>query len=360
MAKTVKGGNFERALAEITKEYGERALVPASQISSPRRISTGLFALDALLAGGIPLGRVTELVGEPSSGKSTLSLVVVANAQRTDRVTYLPLQSGGQPMRAVWLDLEGTFDPAWARAAGADVESLYVAPASYLEQAYDMVMALIRTGEVDLIVIDSVAAMAPFDETDSSMEDQQIGLAARGMNKGLRKLTAEFNRIVQTHEHAPAVIMINQMRERIGVMFGSPETSPGGRGREFFASLRIKLWPEALSKALKNDAEEIVARTSSCKIEKNKVNGVYGQTRFQIYVKDHGRFGKGTIDDSQELLETAVRFGVLQQSGAFYTMPDESKQQGREKALTYLLERPEMFAMVRAEVIDRAGGTRRA
>lgn len=186
-----------------------------------------------------------------------------------------------------------------------------------------------------------------------------MGVAARGNNKGLRKITAEFNRIVQTQQHAPAVIMINQMREKIGVMFGSPITSPGGRGQEFFASLRINVWAEALSKAIK-DGDDIVGRTSSYKIEKNKVNGIYGQAQFSIYVRDFGPYRKGAIDDSYQILEAAGRFGVIEQNGAFYTMPDGTKLQGKAKALSYLWDRPEVFTQVRNEVLDRAGAVRRS
>lgn len=345
--------NFDRALAEITKEYGARALVPAAAIRSPARIPTGLFGLDARLGGGIPLGRVIELVGEFSAGKSSLALSIAAQAQRLDRRTYAPLGEDGQPMRAVWLDLAGTFDAGWAAALGVDVSTLYVAPATYLEQAYDMVMALIRTGEVDLLVIDDIASMAPSDETEDSMEKQHMGLAARGNNKGLRKITAEFNRLVQTHEHAPAVLMINQMREKLGVLFGNPETSPGGRGREFFASLRIKLWPEALGKSIKDDDDEIVGRVSTYRIEKNKVNGTYGQGQFTIYLHDFGPFRRGMLDDSANLLESAVRFGLVEQKGAFYAFAGEQRVQGKAKAVAFILEHPDVRQALLRGVMGR-------
>lgn len=358
--------NFEKALAEITKQYGEGALRPASSVKPLVRIPTGIFGLDAMLGGGIPVGRVTELVGEPSGGKSTIAQLAIAHAQLIDRRTYARLvrtEDGtlvdpvtgevGEPMKAVWLDAEGTFDSSWAAHLGVDVERMYHAPVAYLEQAFDMLVALIRTGEVDVIVLDSIAALSPVTEVDSSMEDQQMGVAARGNNKGLRKLTAEFNRIVQTHNHAPAVILINQMREKIGVMFGSPETSPGGRGQEFFATLRVKFWPEPLGKALKDDNKEVVGRISKYKIEKNKLNGVYGDGTFTLYVKDHGPYRRGDTDSLSQVVEWAARLGVIEASGAWYTMPDGERINGKAKVETYLIEHPEVTNLIRNEVFER-------
>lgn len=357
--------NFEKALAEITKHYGEGALRPASTVKPLVRIPTGVFGLDAMLGGGIPVGRVTEFVGEPSGGKSTIAQLAIAHAQLIDRRTYAHLvrtEEGtlvdpttgeiGEPMKAVWLDAEGTFDSSWAKHLGVDVDRMYHAPVAYLEQAFDMLVALIRTGEVDMIVLDSLAALSPATEVESSMEDQQMGVAARGNNKGLRKLTAEFNRIVQTHDHAPAVVLINQMREKIGVMFGDPTTSPGGRGQEFFATLRVKFWPEALSKA-KKDGDEIVARTSKYKIEKNKLNGVYGDGVFTLYVKDFGPYRRGDTDSLVQVVEWAARLGVIEASSAWYTMPDGERINGKAKVETYLIEHPEVARLLRDEIFER-------
>lgn len=357
--------NFEKALAEITKQYGAGAIRPASSVKPLIRVPTGIFGLDAMLGGGIPLSRVTELVGEPSGGKSTIAQLAIAHGQRTDRRTYAQLvetEDGtlvdpttgevGEPMRAVWLDAEGTFDSAWAGQLGVDVERMYYAPVAYLEQAFDMLVAMIRTGEVDLIVLDSLAALSPATETESSMEDQQMGVAARGNNKGLRKLTAEFNRIVQSQAHAPAVVLINQMREKIGVMFGDPTTSPGGRGQEFFATLRIKVWPEALSKA-KKDGDDVVARTSKFKIEKNKLNGVYGDGTFTLYVRDSGAYRRGDTDSLAQVVDWAGRLGVIEASGAWYTMPDGERINGKAKVEAYLLEHPEVARQIREEVFER-------
>jgi recombination protein RecA len=357
--------NFAKALAEITKAYGPGALKPASSVKPLKRIPTGVFGLDAMLGGGIPLSRVTEFVGEPSGGKSTIAQLAISHAQLIDRRTFARLERTedgvlvdpatgevGEPMRAVWIDSEGTFDASWAGHLGVDVEALYYAPASYLEQAFDMVVALIRTGEVDLIVLDSIAALAPASEVEHSMEDQQMGVAARGNNKGLRKLTAEFNRLVQTQDYAPAVVLINQMREKIGVMFGDPTTSPGGRGQEFFATLRVKFWPEALSKA-KKDGDDIVARVSKFKIEKNKLNGIYGDGVFTLYVRDYGDYRRGDTDSLAQVVDWAVRLGVFEVAGSHYTMPDGEKLHGRGKVEDYLKEHPHITEQIRDEVFER-------
>jgi recombination protein RecA len=360
--------NLQRLLAETAKAFGPSAVRIASEVKPLPRIPTSVFSLDARLGGGLPLGRIIEFVGEPSAGKSTITLLTIANAQGVDRRTYRPLirtdkgfvdASGnpGNPMVAVYIDSEGTFDPGWARTCGVDTDRLYYVPVAYLEQAYDMVSAFIKTGEVDIIVLDSIAALAPSTEVESSMEDQQMGVAARGNNKGLRKMTAELNRLMQANaEHAPMIILINQLRDKIGVMFGSPETTPGGRGQEFFASLRIKVWPEALGKS-KKDGDEIVGRTSKFKIEKNKVNGVHGDGEFTLYLRDHGRHQRGQVDETDQVVEWAVKLGTLERSGSWITMPNGDRLQGTEKVIVALLEDRTLYDQVRADVMDRIRAT---
>ena len=363
--------NLQKMMAESEKLFGPHAIRKASEILPKRRIPTGVFSLDARLGGGLPMGCIIEFVGEPSGGKSSIALLAIANAQGLDRFTHRPLVRDGDtfidastgkpgtPMVATYLDAEGTWDSEWAEACGVDTERLYYAPVAYLEQAYDLVSGFIKTGEVDIIVLDSIAALAPATEVESSMEDQQMGVAARGNNKGLRKMTAEFNRLVQSNRNAPMVLLINQMREKIGVMFGDPATSPGGRGQEFFASLRVKVWPEALGKSLKNDDKEIVARTSKFKIEKNKVNGVHGDGEFTLYLRDHGPYLRGHVDDSEQVLDWATRLGTLEKSGSVIHFPDGTKHNGKAKAALALMEDRTMYDQVRADVLDRLRATTR-
>lgn len=344
--------NLQKAISEIGKIHGKGIMKFASELTQLPRIPTSIFELDALLGGGIPMSRVTMFTGEPSGGKSTIALLTAANAQRIDRNTLEPLEwvdgvpykkeggEVGEPMNVVFLDAEGTFDPIWAESLGVNLDTLVYAPAAYQEQAYDIVVAMIRTGEVDLIILDSLAAMAPSTELGAATEDQHVGVSARINNKGFRKIAGEFNRLVATHPHAPAMIMINQLREKVAVMFGNPETTPGGRGQEFFASLKIKVWPVALGKAIKVD-NEIVGRTSTFKIEKNKLNGVHGDGQFTVYTRNYGPYKKGETDSFHQVLEWAVRLDLVEKGGAWLTLPNGERFQGKTKALEYLAENPD-------------------
>lgn len=355
-------GNLNRALAEINKSMGGGAVRMASDIKALPRVSSNVVALDAMLGGGIPMSRITNLVGQPSGGKSSLAQFVVANAQRIDRNTFKPLamtegglvdlETGevGDPLQAVWIDSEGSFTPEWAMACGIDLDRLPVLTPGDQERSYDMLIALIRSAEADVIVLDSIAAMSPNTEVERSTLDELMGVGARINNKGLRKLTAEFNRLVQSNqrEFAPMVILINQLREKLGG-YGNPEVTPGGRGLEFFASLSVKVWPEALSKAITVE-DDVVARRSTFKVEKNKVTGVHGSGQFTIYLQDAPPYRRGDTNTDEQVLDLAVRHGFINKSGSWLVFEDGTKVQGNEKAMVYLREHPEAMQSITTQV----------
>ena len=319
-AKTDKA--LEMVLQRLEKSFGKGAVMQLGQQGRHRieTLPSGAMSLDLALGGGIPRGRITEIYGSESSGKTTLALHAVAQAQK----------AGGL---ALFVDAEHALDIEYARALGVDVDRLYVAQPTTGEEALEIMDGMIQSGAMDIVVLDSVAALVPKAEIDGDMGDAHVGIQARMMSQALRKLGGSVNKT------KTAVIFINQIREKIGVMFGNPETTPGGRALKFWASVRLEVRRGEL---LKNGTEAYGARTK-VKVVKNKVAPPFRHAEFDMI------FGKG-ISKSGDLLDLAVEHNLVGKAGTYYNYGDVRLGQGRDNARTYLEENPEVFAELETAV----------
>lgn len=307
----------------IEKEYGTGSIMKLgdTRVSSVDAIPTGSMTLDmALGVGGMPRGRIIEIYGPESSGKTTVALHVVAEAQKR----------GGE---AAFIDAEHALDPVYAQKLGVDIDNLIVAQPDTGEQALDICEALVRSGALDVIVIDSVAALVPKAEIEGEMGDSHVGLLARLMSQALRKLTAIISK------SGTAVIFINQLREKVGVMFGNPETTTGGRALKFYASVRLDVRRIETLKV----GGDVVGNRTRVKVVKNKVAPPFKEAEFDIM------FGKG-ISREGDILDLAVLYDIVGKSGAWYSYNGEKIGQGRENTKLYMLNNPEFMAEVEEQV----------
>ncbi|MBM3828501.1 MAG: recombinase RecA [Actinobacteria bacterium] len=319
---------LDMALAQIDKQYGKGSIMRMGEKTSMaiEAVPTGALALDvALGVGGLPRGRVVEIYGPESSGKSTLAMHVVAEAQRNGGI-------------CAYIDAEHAMDPIYARAIGVDIDQLLISQPDTGEQALEIADMLIRSGALDVVVIDSVAALTPKAEIEGDMGDSHVGLQARLMSQALRKLTANLNK------SNTIAIFINQLREKIGVMFGSPETTPGGRALKFYSSVRLDI---RRIESIK-DGAEVVGNRTRVKVVKNKVSPPFRQAEFDIM------YGKG-ISREGSVLDMAVDLGIVKKSGAWFTYEGEQLGQGRENAKGYLMENTEVMVEVAEKVRIAAG-----
>jgi recombination protein RecA len=319
---------LDMALAQIDKQFGKGSIMRMGEKGSMaiEAVATGALALDvALGVGGLPRGRVVEIFGPESSGKSTLAMHVVAEAQRNGGI-------------CAYIDAEHAMDPVYARAIGVDIDQLLISQPDTGEQALEIADMLIRSGALDVVVIDSVAALTPRAEIEGDMGDSHVGLQARLMSQALRKLTANLNRT------NTIMIFINQLREKIGVMFGSPETTPGGRALKFYSSVRLDI---RRIESIKDGAELVGSRTR-VKVVKNKVAPPFKQAEFDIM------YGKG-ISREGSLLDMAVEMSIIKKSGAWFTYEGEQLGQGRENAKSFLAANPEIMVEVSEKVRVQAG-----
>jgi recombination protein RecA len=327
---------LRQALVSIEKQFGKGAIMRLGDDPgglSQGVISTGSLSVDvALGVGGLPRGRVVEVYGPESGGKTTLSLHVVAEAQRAGGV-------------AAFVDAEHALDPSYARALGVDVDELLVSQPDTGEQALEIVELLVRSGAVDVVVVDSVAALTPRAEIEGEMGDSHVGLQARLMSQALRKLTG-----VLSKSHA-TLIFINQIREKIGVMYGNPETTPGGRALKFYASVRLEVRRKGDVKV----GGEKVGNRVRVKVTKNKVAPPFKEAEIDIV------FGRG-IDKMGDLVGIASDVGVVAKSGSWFSYGETRLGQGKEKAAEFLVERPALAVEVREQVMARlaSGATPRS
>src|ERR1700726_291781 len=320
---------IDLALSQIEKQFGKgsimrlgskEAIVPISVIP------TGAISFDAALGvGGFPRGRVVEVFGPESSGKTTIALQVVAQAQMT----------GGM---AAFVDAEHALDPAYAKKLGVDVDNLLVSQPDYGEQALEITEALVRSGAIDVLVVDSVAALVPKAELDGEMGDSHMGLQARLMSQALRKLTGTVSK------SRTCLIFINQIREKIGVMFGNPETTTGGRALKFYSSVRIDIRRIAAIK----DGEAVVGNRTKVKVVKNKLASPFREAEFDIV------YGEG-ISKEGDLIDLAVLHNIVDKSGAWYSYQGERIGQGRENVRNFLKENKDVFARVDGELRKKLG-----
>lgn len=320
---------LENALAQIERQFGKGSIMKLGEASAKFEvpaIPTGSIAVDlALGIGGIPRGRVTEIYGPESSGKTTLSLHVLAEAQKLGGV-------------AAFIDVEHALDPHYARALGVDIDNLYISQPDTGEQGLEIVETLVRSNAVDVIVVDSVAAMVPRAEIEGEMGDAHVGLQARLMSQALRKLTAVISK------SRTAVVFINQIREKIGVMFGSPETTPGGRALKFYSSVRLEIRRQDSLK----QSGEITGNRVKAKVVKNKLAPPFRSAEFDIL------FGKG-ISREASLVDVGAELGVLTKSGTWFSYGDTRLGQGRENARSFLEEHPDVADQVERQVRALSG-----
>jgi len=315
MAKEERMKALELALSQIEKDFGREAIMKLGDKSFKtvvEAIPTGALSLDiAIGVGGIPRGRVVEIYGPESSGKTTLTLHVVANAQRRGGI-------------AAFIDAEHAMDPVYAKKLGVDTENLLISQPDSGEQALEITETLVRSGAVDVIVIDSVAALVPRSEIEGDMGDAQMGMQARLMSQALRKLTGTLSK------SKTSLIFINQLRQKLGVMFGNPETTPGGLALKFYSSLRLDI---RRIEAIKVGDQSVGSRVR-VKVVKNKVAPPFRQSEFDMY------YGEG-ISREGCLLDVGVDAGVLEKSGSWYLWKEERLGQGRDNARQYLKDHPD-------------------
>ena len=315
---------LDAAISKIEKDFGKGAIMKLGDKSKNmdvETIPTGSLSLDlALGLGGLPKGRVVEIYGPESSGKTTVTLHMVAEVQKRGGI-------------AGFIDAEHALDPAYARRIGVDIDNLYISQPDNGEQALEITEMMVRSGAVDIIVVDSVAALVPKAEIDGDMGDSHVGLQARLMSQALRKLTAIISK------SNCIVIFINQLREKVGVMFGSPETTTGGRALKFYSSIRMDI---RRTEAIKQGGE-IVGNRTRVKVVKNKVAPPFKEAEFDIM------FGKG-ISREGDILDLAANTGIVNKSGAWYSYNDVKIGQGRENTKTYFREHPEIMEEVEHKV----------
>lgn len=316
---------LDAAMSQIEKQFGKGSVMKLGDFKSMEieAISTGALNLDiALGIGGIPRGRIIEIYGPESSGKTTLALHAVAEAQKT----------GGE---AAFIDAEHALDPSYAKKIGVDVDNLIVSQPDTGEQALEIAEALIRSGAIDIVVVDSVAALVPKAEIDGDMGDAHVGLQARLMSQALRKLAGTINKTNAT------IIFINQLREKVGVMFGNPETTAGGRALKYYASVRMDI---RRIEAIKQDGE-VVGNRTRVKIVKNKVAPPFREAEFDIV------YGKG-ISKEGSVLDLAVDLDIIEKSGSWFSYNGEKIGQGRENVKRQLAENPKFMQEVEKKVRD--------
>ena len=323
MAVIDKSKALDTALAQIEKQFGKGAVMRLGQEDALQveAIPTGSLSLDlALGIGGLPRGRIVEIYGPESSGKTTLALHCIAEGQK----------NGGT---AAFIDVEHALDPVYARALGVDVDALLVSQPDTGEQALEITEALVRSGAIDVIVVDSVAALVPRAEIEGEMGDSHVGLQARLMSQALRKLAGAISK------SNCVAIFINQLREKVGVIYGSPEVTPGGRALKFYSSIRLDV---RRIEALKQGGEMVGNRTR-IKVVKNKVAPPFREAEFDIM------FGKG-ISKEGDVLDLAASVGIVQKSGAWFAYGGDKIGQGRENAKAYLREHPEIMDEIEHKV----------
>ena len=322
-SKTKKNSNknLEIAISQIEKTHGPGSIKKIDDIISVPSISTGSISLDAAIGiGGVPRGRITEIYGPESSGKTTLTLHVVAEAQKNGGV-------------AAFIDAEHALDPSYAEKVGVNIDELWLSQPDSGEQALEIVDTLVQSGDLDVIVIDSVAALVPKAELEGEMGDSHMGLQARLMSQALRKLTGSVAK------SKTSVIFINQLRHKIGVMFGSPETTTGGNALKFYSSLRLDIRRIASMK----DGDQVIGNRTRVKLAKNKVGPPFRLAEFDIM------YGEG-ISHEGDLLDLAVKAEIVKKMGSWYSYNDEKIGQGRENTKRYLKDNEKFVKKLEKEV----------
>ena len=321
--------SLDVALSQIEKSFGKGSIMKLGENKRAmiETISTGSISLNIALGGGIPKGRICEIYGPESSGKTTLTLHAIAECQRKGGI-------------AAFIDAEHALDPEYAKKIGVDIDNLLVSQPDSGEQALEIVETLVRSNAVDLIVVDSVAALTPRAEIEGDMGDSHMGLQARLMSQALRKLTSIVSR------SNVAIIFINQIRMKIGVMFGNPETTTGGNALKFYSSVRMEIRSAGKIEGNGPDGKQLVGNRAKVKVVKNKIAPPFKIAEFDIM------FNKG-ISYEGDLIDLAERYSVARKAGAFYSYQEKTIGQGRENTKNYLIENPEVAKQMHKEVVEK-------
>ncbi len=317
---------LETAIAKIEKQYGKGTIMRlgTDSVLNVEAISTGSISLDAATGiGGLPKGRIIEIYGPESSGKTTLALTAIAQAQK----------NGGE---AAFIDAEHALDPVYAANLGVDVDGLLVSQPDNGEQALEIAESLVRSGALDVVVIDSVAALVPRSEIEGEMGDSHVGAHARLMSQALRKIAGAVSK------SNTIIIFINQLREKVGVIYGNPEVTTGGRALKFFSSMRIDV---RRVEAIKGPGNEIIGNRTRAKIVKNKVAPPFKEAEFDIL------YGKGISKDG-EIMDLGVKYNIIQKSGAWFSYGDMRLGQGKENSKEVILANPELYAEIEEKVVN--------
>lgn len=363
-------------LKQIDKKYGKGTVIKGSDYPKLPRFSSGVFSLDVEVGGGIPRGRVLILTGNESTGKSTVAQKIMATAQETCSICNVGLtvdhETGEircpsceeyRPFNCFYCDIEGTFDPVWFEALGGNSENIYLFQPEFAEQAVDVIEAIIRTGEVDIIVIDSIAMMSPAVEIEKSAEDHLIGNHAKLVNRMMRAIQAGFNSLGIDNMHKPTVLLINQLREKVGVMFGNPDTMPGGRGQSFASSITLKFFARPSEKLYESIGDKKpVGQQIRFNVEKNKTYPPHKQGIFTLYTDTSEEYGvsKGKVDNSLSILRYGVRYGIVQKAGSWFSYikndGEEIKLQGEDRFIVAMEENRTIEAEIARKVMNKVLG----
>ena len=325
MADTSKKDALDTAIKQLEKQYGKGTVMKLGQAPAlnVEAISTGSITLDCALGiGGVPRGRIVEIFGPESSGKTTVALHIIASAQK----------AGGE---AAFIDVEHALDPVYAQALGVNIDNLLVSQPDSGEQALEITESLVRSGAVDIVVIDSVAALTPKKEIEGEMGDNVVGLQARLMSQALRKMTSTISKTSTT------CIFINQLREKIGVMFGNPETTTGGNALKFYSSVRLDIRRVTSIK----DGDEVIGNQVRVKIIKNKVAPPFRKAEFEI------TFGEG-ISKTGEIVDLGVEYGIISKSGSWFSYNDTRLAQGRDAVKKVIKDNPELADEIEAKIMQ--------
>lgn len=350
-------GDINELLKKLNKTFGAGKIVRASEAKALviTRIPTGSMGIDMALGGGIPDNRITLIVGPFSSGKTMLALKIAASAQR---MFAKAAERTGHKKFVTWIDAEGVFEANWAKKMGVDTNELILVRPEYGEQGLDIADVIVRSGDCGLVVLDSIAALAPKIETEESMEKQQMGVAARMVNKFLRKISAAMNSgsMVDADKAAPAIVLINQEREKVGIAYGNPTTHPGGKGQDFYNSVLLEVrrgdWVVATYKKNDEEVKETVGQWVTVRVSKNKTAPPLRKAQVKFFFSDIGVFKAGDFDTVDEVVRYGIYFGLIGKKGTYYYPEEGAGVQGKEKLVEYLRGKPELCASIREKVED--------
>tara|TARA_R110000824_G_scaffold2568_2_gene11797 strand:+ start:8429 stop:9553 length:1125 start_codon:yes stop_codon:yes gene_type:complete len=360
--------SLDDLLKKINKRYGDECMVNASKsekLSTRRRIPTGILTFDLAMGGGVPLGSIVTLKGEFSSGKSALAHRIGGAFQRHCRNCGNPmcdfqeaLQDGSsvvcceepQGMRVAWIDAEGSYHTPWAERLGMVSDQTYVIRTEFAEQAIDIADLSIRSGEVDLLVVDSVAALTPSIEIEESSEKWQVGVHARLMNKAMRKWGSGMNHVSMGKRTAPTILLINQIRMKVGVVYGSPETSPGGKGLDFHADIICKVKKKGFLEDGKGGAP--LGQQMEVVFKKNKTAPPNKSCLFSLYFRETLDYMPGASNIAEQVIAVAEYWGLITRSGSWFILPDKKKYQGAVKAGSALLSSGELLNKLREKIFE--------